>query len=438
MLCMKILAVEDEFVSRKKLEWVINGLGHEVIMASDGMEGLRIWEHEKIRMVITDWIMPRMDGIDLCRRIRAAERDHYTCIIMVTIKEGVHNMLTGIEAGADDFISKPYVKDELAAKIRAGERKLQAEDRLIEMHNNLKEAVEKREQAEKTLLESEQFNANLIHNAPNPILIINPDLSIQYMNPSLEKLTGFSPEEVVGSKPPYPWWTEGLHEVFLKMIENEAPTGTGRHELPFIRKNGERFWVDATTSLVKRSDSSIYYLSNWVDITRRKEEEGRLKDSHMKLEQMVSKRTEELNRKAHSLEEMNAALKVLLKAKEEYKQELDENVASNIEQLIKPCVDLLKKTQLDTEQTTYIGILESHISDMASPFIKKLSSKFYNLTPREIKVASLIKTNKSTKEIAKLLGISTSAVVFHRHNIRKKLGLVKRNTNLRSFLQSFQ
>jgi DNA-binding CsgD family transcriptional regulator len=75
---------------------------------------------------------------------------------------------------------------------------------------------------------------------------------------------------------------------------------------------------------------------------------------------------------------------------------------------------------------------------MASPFIKKLSSKFYNLTPREMKVASLIKTNKSTKEIAKLLGISTSAVVFHRHNIRKKLGLVKRNTNLRSFLQSFQ
>jgi PAS domain S-box-containing protein len=435
---MKILAVEDEFVSRKKLEWVINGLGHEVIIASDGTEGLRIWEHEKIRMVITDWIMPKMDGIDLCQQIRAAERERYTYIIMVTIKEGVHNMVTGIEAGADAFISKPYVKDELAANIRAGERKLQAEDRLIEMHNNLKEAMAKREQAEETLLESEQFNASLIHNAPNPIVIINPNMSIRYINPSMEKLTGFSSEEIVGGKPPYPWWPEKAREEVLKELEDQLSEGTYRFEVPFLGKGGKLLWVDVTTSRIKRSDSSMYYLSSWVDITKRKEEEERFKESHAKLEQMVSERTEELNRKAHSLEEMNAALKVLLKAKEEYKQELDENVASNIEQLIKPCLDLLKKTRLDTEQMTYVGILESHISDMASPFIKKLSSKFYNLTPREMKVASLIKTQKSTKEIAELLGISTSAVVFHRHNIRKKLGLVKSSTNLRSFLQSLQ
>lgn len=435
---MKILAVEDEFVGRKKLEWVVQSLGHEVIMASDGTEGLRIWEDEKIRLVITDWIMPKMDGIDLCRRIRAAEKDRYTYIIMVTIKEGVHNMITGIESGADDFISKPYIKDELAARIRVGERKLQAEDRLIEMHNNLKEAMEKRKRAEEILLESEQFNVSLVHNAPNPILIINPDLSIQYMNPSLEELTGFSSEETVGRKPPYPWWTDEARDMCLDMLENQDSEGTSRHEVPFVRKSGELFWADITTNRIKRSDSSLYYLSNWVDITKRKEEEDRLKESHAKLEEMVSKRTEELNRKAHSLEELNAALKVLLKAKEEYKQDLEENVISNIEQLIKPCVDLLKKTQLDTEQITYVGILESHISDMASPFIKKLSSKFYNLTPREMKVASLIKAHKSTKEIARLLGVSTSAVVFHRHNIRKKLGLVKRNTNLRSFLQSFQ
>jgi len=435
---MKILAVEDEFVSRKKLEWVINSLGHEVIIASDGMEGLRILENEKIRMVITDWIMPKMDGIDLCRRIREAEKDRYTFIIMVTIKEGVHNMVTAIEAGADDFISKPYVKDELVARIRVGERKLQAEDRLIEMHNNLKEAMEKRKQAEETLLESERFNVSLMHNFPNPVVIINPDMSIRYINPSMEKLTGFSSEEIVGRKPPYPWWTAKADDVMLKEMENQLSEGTYRFEVPFLRKSGELLWLDVTTNRIKRSDSSMYYLSNWVDITKRKEDEDRLKESHAKLEQMVSERTEELNRKAHSLEELNAALKVLLKAKEDYKQELDENVVSNIEQLIKPCVDLLKKTQLDTEQMTYVGILESHISDMASPFIKKLSSKFYNLTPREMKVASLIKAQKSTKEIARLLGISTSAVVFHRHNIRKKLGLVKRSTNLKSFLQSFQ
>ncbi|MBW2092371.1 MAG: response regulator, partial [Deltaproteobacteria bacterium] len=119
---MRILVVDDELVSRKKIDKLTRSLGHDVLVAADGLEGWETWKHEQPRMVITDWVMPRLDGLGLVRKIRETEGGQYTYIIMVTSKEEVHDIVTGMNAGADDFITKPYVKEELAVRIRAGER----------------------------------------------------------------------------------------------------------------------------------------------------------------------------------------------------------------------------------------------------------------------------------------------------------------------------
>lgn len=119
---MKILIVDDELVSRKKLDLLVRSLGHETLVASDGVEGWEVWKKERPRMVITDWMMPRMDGLELCTRIREAEGSQYIYIIMVTSREDVNDLVKGMDAGADDFITKPFVKAELAVRIRAGER----------------------------------------------------------------------------------------------------------------------------------------------------------------------------------------------------------------------------------------------------------------------------------------------------------------------------
>lgn len=119
---MKILIIDDEFVSRKKIERLIQSLGHETVVAENGKEGLEIWENERFRMVITDWIMPEFDGLSLCRKIRESEGGQYTYIIMVTTKNATNDIVAGMDAGADDFISKPFVKEELAVRIRSGER----------------------------------------------------------------------------------------------------------------------------------------------------------------------------------------------------------------------------------------------------------------------------------------------------------------------------
>ncbi|MBW1706753.1 MAG: response regulator [Deltaproteobacteria bacterium] len=128
---MKILIVDDEIVSRKKIDKLIQSLGHETLVAKDGIDGWKIWKNERTRIVITDWIMPGMDGLELCRKIREAEGGQYTYLIMVTSKKDVHDIVTGMDAGADDFITKPFVKEELAIRIRPGERILGFETRDI-------------------------------------------------------------------------------------------------------------------------------------------------------------------------------------------------------------------------------------------------------------------------------------------------------------------
>ena len=113
------------------LEKIVETAGHEPLSAPNGKEALRLWESAHPNMVITDWFMPEMDGIELIQQIRRRQGSRYVYIIMVTAQGGTDNLITGMEAGADDFITKPYVKEELYARLKAGERVLHFESRDI-------------------------------------------------------------------------------------------------------------------------------------------------------------------------------------------------------------------------------------------------------------------------------------------------------------------
>ncbi|MEJ2235949.1 MAG: helix-turn-helix transcriptional regulator, partial [Syntrophobacterales bacterium] len=98
----------------------------------------------------------------------------------------------------------------------------------------------------------------------------------------------------------------------------------------------------------------------------------------------------------------------------------------------------LKNSRSYSDQMTLVGILESNVKEIVSPFVTKLSSRFVSLTPTEIQVASLIKDSKTSKEIAALLNASENTVRTHRFHIRSKLGIKNKKVNLRSYLQSLQ
>ncbi len=121
---LKILIADDNIVGRKILEKSVKRLGHEALTASDGKEAFEIWAKENPWMVITDWEMPEMDGLELVSQIRSSQRENYCYIILVTGRDDHQDVIKGIDAGADDYITKPYDDKELEVRIKAGVRML--------------------------------------------------------------------------------------------------------------------------------------------------------------------------------------------------------------------------------------------------------------------------------------------------------------------------
>ncbi|MFQ5416187.1 MAG: response regulator, partial [Myxococcota bacterium] len=125
---MRILVAEDTAFWRMQIGEVLEGLGHEVLWASDGAEAwARLAENDEVDLLVTDWEMPRMSGIDLCRRLRAESRETYLPIILLTSREGKKDLAQGLNAGADAFVTKPVNDAELKAQLGVAERILKLE-----------------------------------------------------------------------------------------------------------------------------------------------------------------------------------------------------------------------------------------------------------------------------------------------------------------------
>ncbi|MCU1341950.1 MAG: diguanylate cyclase [Candidatus Acidoferrum typicum] len=130
---MKILIADDEQVSRLMLQRLLTKWGYEVVSAEDGISA---WEQlnrpEAPRIALLDWMMPRRNGVDVCREMRAKRPEPYTYILLLTAKDAKESVVEGLESGADDYLTKPYHPQELKARLRVGIRLLELEDNLVQ------------------------------------------------------------------------------------------------------------------------------------------------------------------------------------------------------------------------------------------------------------------------------------------------------------------
>ena len=328
----------------------------------------------------------------------------------------------------------------------------------------LEKAVVRHKLVEETLQKSEARLQNVLSTSPAVIYVCEPggNYAATYVSRNIKEQLGHEPHEFLEDPN---FWADHIHPEDRQRVLEQLPHVFGHdhhtHEYRFQHKLGLYKWMRDELRVTRdKQGKPLELVCYQVDITERKQAEETLRENtrrlevayaqsiiyaeelnekiteHKRAEGALYERKETLKAQAHDLEEMNTALKVLLKHRGEDKTELEEKVLSNVEALVLPYVEMLKKSRLGAEQMSYVRIIESNLTGIVSPFLRKLSSKYLRLTPKEIQIADLIKLGKTTKQIAGLLNVSTRAVEFHRGNMRTKFGLKNKKANLRSFLLS--
>ena len=148
---MKVLVVDDALDIQLYLGELLNKWGFDVVFARDGREASELLEAETIKLVISDWVMPHMSGVELCQSIRSAPLPHYVYVILLTSRNADNDLLEGMAAGADDFLTKPFNADELHARIKAAQRVLHLEQVLAERNHALTHANRQLQQSHDTI-----------------------------------------------------------------------------------------------------------------------------------------------------------------------------------------------------------------------------------------------------------------------------------------------
>jgi len=235
---MKILVAEDEPISTKYLTGVLRKLGHEFVATRNGHEALAQFLVDPPAVVISDWMMPQMDGIELCQQIRGMGLEQYTFFILQTAKTGRADYLRAMDAGVDDFLSKPVNHEEIAIRLRVAER-----------------IILQRADAERRMRLLNRFPAD----NPNPVLQVDRSSRILYANlASLALLTKW--QSGVGGVAP---------EKLRSLVDVLCRTGQ-RQEVEIAC--ADRVFSFSATSF---SDDGVIYLYGH-DITKRKQAEAEL------------------------------------------------------------------------------------------------------------------------------------------------------------------
>jgi PAS domain S-box-containing protein len=277
---------------------------------------------------------------------------------------------------------------------------------------------------------------------------------VVYVNSRLCAITGYSREELLG--------LDNFCLIAPELKKN-FKRDFGRHDLSRMseekefeirRKDGSRVIIHNRHShLLDDTGANIrYHFEIITDITDRKQAEESLRALNQDLEKRVEDRTaalkatneqlrereRELEAQAASLEDLNAALRVLLHKGEQDKKELEERTVLNVQELVLPYLDRLLQQCADYSQRETLKVIRSNLADIVAPLGRSLSLGRSRLTHKELQIANLIQQGMTSKEIATLLHVSERTITTHRDNIRKKIGLTSQKANLRTYLLALQ
>lgn len=185
---MKVLVADDDYASRLGLKTILVELGYEIITVTDGTQALRSIQTEQPDLAVLDWVMPGLDGVQLCRKIREEPEGGYIYIIMLTSKVKNQDVITALDAGADDFLFKPFDNEMLRSRMAVGRRIVQYENLLVEKNDQLQRYISEMEalaeHRSKQLIHAERMatvgllSAGIAHEINNPTTFISGNIQM--------------------------------------------------------------------------------------------------------------------------------------------------------------------------------------------------------------------------------------------------------------------
>jgi PAS domain S-box-containing protein len=279
-----------------------------------------------------------------------------------------------------------------------------------------------RREVEERLRRSEERYRRIFENIQDIYYEVGLDGTILEISPSIESYSPFRREDLIGRSINEFYADQTQRDSFLQAILESGSV----HDFEIqLRDSGGSLFTCSITAAILPGSKTLppRIVGSMRDISARKQ-----------AEQVLKEREEELSIQSRNLEEVNTALKVLLRQREEDRVELQEQVLANVKTLILPCIEKMKEGTLTPPQRVCLNTFEARIKEIISPFLHMITQAYFDLTPQEIRVADCVKNGHTTKEIADMLCISVKTVDYHRDHIRRKLGIKNRPASLRSFL----
>ncbi|MBN2418730.1 MAG: response regulator [Deltaproteobacteria bacterium] len=310
---MKILIVEDDYISRNVLQKTLELAGYDTITAEDGLEALEIYLNNDINLVISDWMMPNMDGVSLCKKIRETSKGSYVYFIILTVKDTKEDIIEALEAGADDFISKPFNSGEIKARIKTGERIIR-----LEQQHRMLQAV---------LLESKNKLLTVFDSLKEEVVSIDPDFKIISANKSMLNELNMPFNRIIGSDLLNILATRnftGKDESIPSLIQKTFETGKCRSSLhECTDSKGELKQKELIYTPVKNNGKTIQVVISCRDLTE-----------EMKNAEKIAHLNKELNEAILQVKSKNEELeKTLKRLKDTQAQILQSEKMSSIGQL---------------------------------------------------------------------------------------------------------
>jgi diguanylate cyclase (GGDEF)-like protein/PAS domain S-box-containing protein len=275
---MRVLIADDDPVSLRVLEARLLKWKYEVIVARDGDEALAVLQGTDAPMLaILDWVMPGMDGVEVCRRVRQLPTATASYFILLTSKSETADVIAGLEAGADDYLTKPFAGGELRARIDVGARVIGLQKKLADRVEELNQVLVERDRADESMRASESRYRHLVEHSQGLICTHDFDGKLLSVNPAAARLLGYQPDEMLGRNlrefiPPS---QAHQFDIYLeRIIKHETDGGI----LNILTKSGElRVW-QYHNSRYEEPGKESYVVGHAQDVTELKQVEAQLRN----------------------------------------------------------------------------------------------------------------------------------------------------------------